>query len=151
MSGTDLLELSVERIIKAAPEKVYQTWLDRFEDWWAPKPWTTKILARDLRPGGASKLRMQGPDGQASEMEGVFLEVIPNRKIVLTNAFAADWIPQAPFMVALFTFEPHAEGTLYRGASRHWTEETHKQHQAMGFEAGWALVAGQLAALAEQD
>ncbi len=32
---------------------------------------------------------MTGPDGAASPMEGVVLEVVPNRRIVLTNAFTA--------------------------------------------------------------
>jgi uncharacterized protein YndB with AHSA1/START domain len=52
-------------------------------------------------------------------------------------------------MVAIFTFEPDGDGTLYRACARHWTEEAMKQHEAMGFIEGWGIVAGQLAALAE--
>ena len=33
----------------------------------------------------------------------------------------------------------------------HWNEETLKQHEAMGFQEGWSIVAGQLADLAEGD
>ena len=144
-------ELSVERYINAPPEIVFKVWTERLEEWWAPKPWTTQLIEQDLRPGGRSAMIMSGPDGATSPMEGVILEVIPNRSIVLTNAFTAGWIPQTPFMVAYFTFTPEGEGTRYRAGSRHWDEATHKQHEAMGFETGWGIVAGQLATLAEAE
>jgi uncharacterized protein YndB with AHSA1/START domain len=82
-------------------------------------------------------------------MEGVFLEVTPNRSIVFTNAFTVGWIPQTPSMVAFFTFAPEGRGTRYRAGARHWTEADHNQHEARGFIDGWTAVAGQLAALAE--
>ena len=82
-------------------------------------------------------------------MEGVFLEVVPNRRIVFTDAFAAGWVPQTPFMVGFVELTPHVGGTLYRAGARHWTEEDMNRHEAMGFEEGWTKVADQLAALAE--
>jgi uncharacterized protein YndB with AHSA1/START domain len=144
-------ELAVERYIDAPPETVFKVWTERLEEWWAPKPWTTKLIEQDLRPGGRSAMIMTGPDGTASNMEGVILEVVPNEKIVATNAFTVGWIPQAPFMVAFFTFTPEGGGTRYRAGSRHWDEATHKQHEAMGFTEGWGIVAGQLASLAEAE
>jgi uncharacterized protein YndB with AHSA1/START domain len=144
-------ELAVERHIDAPPETVYKVWVERLEEWWAPKPWSTKIIEQDLRPGGRSAMIMSGPDGASSPMEGVILEVVPNERIVLTNAFTAGWIPQTPFMLAMFTFTSEDAGTRYRALSRHWDEATHKQHEAMGFTEGWGIVAGQLAALAEAE
>ena len=144
-------ELAVERYIDAAPETVFKVWTERLEEWWAPRPWTTRVVEQDLRPGGRSALVMTGPDGEAPPMEGVFLEVTPNQSIVVTNAFSAGWIPQTPFMVAFFTFAPEGRGTRYRAGARHWTEADHKQHEAMGFIDGWTVVAGQLAALAEAE
>ena len=82
-------------------------------------------------------------------MEGVILDIVPNRKIVFTDAFTAEWVPQTPFMVAIFTFAPDGGGTRYRAASRHWDAASHKRHEAMGFQEGWGTVAGQLAELAE--
>ena len=144
-------ELAIERHIDAPPEVVYKVWTERLEEWWAPKPWTTKIIENDLRPGGRSAMIMSGPDGASSPMEGVVLEVVPNERIVFTNAFTAGWIPQTPFMVAIFTFTPDGDGTHYRAASRHWDEAAHAQHEAMGFVQGWTIVAGQLAELAEEE
>ena len=143
-------ELAIERYIDAPPETVFQVWTGRLEEWWAPKPWTTKIIENDMRPGGRSHMIMTGPDGSTSAMECVVLEVVPNRSIVFTNAFTAGWIPQKPFMVGFFSFAPEGRGTRYRAGSRHWDEATHKQHEAMGFTPGWTAVANQLAALAEE-
>lgn len=147
--GTPLHELSINRFIAASPETVWRAWTERLEEWWAPKPWTTKIVEQDLRAGGRTCTEMAGPDGVPMRNEGVVLEVVPNRKIVFTDAFAAGWIPQSPFMVAIFTFEPEGTGTRYTASARHWNEETLKQHEAMGFIQGWGMVAGQLAEIAE--
>jgi uncharacterized protein YndB with AHSA1/START domain len=144
-------ELSIERYIDAPPETVFRVWTERLAEWWAPKPWTTKVIEQDLRAGGRSAMIMSGPDGETSPMEGVVLEVVPNERIVLTNAFTIGWIPQTPFMVGFFTFTPEGSGTRYRAGSRHWDEATHKQHEAMGFNEGWTIVAGQLAELAEAE
>jgi uncharacterized protein YndB with AHSA1/START domain len=144
-------ELSVERLIAAPPAIVFKVWTTRLEEWWAPKPWTTRVIEQDLRPGGRSAMVMTSPDGMAVPMEGVILEVVPDQRIVFTNAFAVGWVPQVPFMVGLFTFTAEGGGTRYRAASRHWDEAAQKQHEAMGFELGWGTVAGQLAELAEAE
>jgi uncharacterized protein YndB with AHSA1/START domain len=144
-------ELSVERYIDAPPQTVYKVWTERLAEWWCPKPWTTEVIAQELRPGGRSALVMHGPAGEKEEMEGVILEVIPNERIVLTNAFTAGWIPQTPFMLGFFEFIPEGGGTRYRAGSRHWNEVTHKQHEQMGFMEGWGKVADQLAELAEAE
>ena len=144
-----MLELAVERLIAAPPAKVWEVWTTRLPEWWAPKPWTTQVIAMDLRPGGRSAMTMRGPEGESPPMEGVFLEVTPQRRIVVTDAYREGWIPQPPFMTAVFEFQPEGEGTRYRASTRHWTKEALKQHEAMGFVEGWGIVAGQLAALAE--
>lgn len=151
MTTQNNLELSFTRIIDAPREIVWRAWFERLEDWFAPKPWTTKIIEQDYRPGGRSAIEMTGPNGEKSGGDGVFLEVTPNERIVFTDAFLPGWVPQGPFMVGIFTFED-AEGgkTRYTAAARHWTEEAKTQHEQMGFEQGWGQVAGQLAAIAEE-
>jgi uncharacterized protein YndB with AHSA1/START domain len=95
---------------------------------------------------------MSGPDGTESvPMEGVILEVVPNERIVFTDAFAAGWKPQKAFMLGFFNFSPEGKGTRYRAGSRHWDEAAYKQHEEMGFTQGWSTVAAQLAELAEAE
>ena len=145
------LELSVERLIDAPVDIVWQVWTERTEEWFCPKPWRVEIVEQDLRPGGRSELIMRGPDGEEIPMEGVFLEVVPQQRIVSTDAFKAGWVPQGPFMVAVTEFEDQGGRTLYRARARHWTREAKEQHEAMGFQQGWSKVAEQLAELAEAE
>lgn len=144
-------ELSITRLIDALPETVYRVWTERLTEWWAPLPYTTPGVELDLRPGGRARMDMRAPDGTDLPNEGVFLEVVPNRKIVLTDAFKAGWIPNNPFMVTIVTFEPEGSGTRYTARVRHWSEDAMKRHEEMGFHQGWGTVAGQLAKLAEAE
>ena len=144
-------ELSITRLIEAPPETVYRVWTTRTSEWWAPKPYTTPHVELDLRPGGIGRMDMRAPDGSEMPNQGVFLEVEPNRKLVFTDAFKSGWAPQAAFMVVIVTFEPEGPGTRYTARVRHWSEDAKAKHEAMGFEQGWGIVAGQLAELAEAE
>lgn len=141
--------LQVERYINAKPETVWQIMTERQEEWWCPKPWRTEIIEQDWRAGGRSAMIMHGPDGETSPQEGVFLEVLAGRRFVSTDAFSVGWIPKGPFMVGFWEVIPQGEGSLYRAGSRHWNEETMRQHDAMGFVEGWGVCADQLKALCE--
>ena len=87
---------------------------------------------------------MHGPNGEVMPNEGIYLEVEPMRKIVFTDAFREGWIPQGPFMVGVFEYTPEGDKTRFRASARHWTKEAFEQHQAMGFEQGWSVMAEQL-------
>ena len=143
------LELSVTRLIDAPVAVVWKIATERMEAWWCPKPWRAEILEADWRAGGRSAMIMHGPNGEAVPYEGVFLEVSPGRRFVFTDAFKAGWMPQGPFMVGTMEFADEGGRTRYTGTARHWATESYEQHKAMGFEAGWAATAAQLAALAE--
>jgi uncharacterized protein YndB with AHSA1/START domain len=149
MTNAAAHELSITRYIDVSPEAVYRVWTERTAEWWAPRPYMTPVVEFDLRPGGSARTVMRGPDGTDLPNDGVFLEVVPNRKIVCTDAFTPGWNPQSAFMVAIMTFEPEGKGTRYTAIVRHWSEEAKKQHEEMGFHEGWGAVAEQLAALAE--
>jgi Uncharacterized conserved protein len=93
---------------------------------------------------------MASPEGQEYPNTGIYLEVVPNRKIVTTDAVTPDFRPAGPFMIAEITFDDLGSGkTRYRAVARHWNEETLKRHREMGFEAGWTKTARQLEALAK--
>jgi uncharacterized protein YndB with AHSA1/START domain len=151
-------ELSITRFIDASPETVYRVYTERTAEWWAPKPWKSRVIAQELRPGGRSSIEMEGPNGEQHPGEGVYLEVVPNQRIVFTNAFTAGWQPKPGMqsdcdflMVAIVEFEPEGSGTRYTARVRHWNEEAQKAHEAMGFEEGWGICAAQLAELAEAE
>lgn len=143
-------ELSVTRFIAAPPVRVWQVMTERLTEWWCPKPWTSEIIDLQWYAGGRSAMMMRGPDGEEHLTDGIMLEVVPEQRFVSTDAFRVGWIPQSPaFMVGIFAIAPEGHGTRYTATSRHWTEAAMREHEAMGFFAGWGAVADQLAALAE--
>ena len=151
-------ELSVTRFINAAPDAVYRAWTERPGQWFAPRPWTTPQAEWDLRPGGRMFTVMRSPEGEDMPGEGVFLEVVPNEKIVFTNIFEPGWKPQnlsgggCDFaMLAIITFEREGSGTRYTARVRHWDEATLKRHEEIGFHEGWAQCTAQLAEIAEAE
>jgi uncharacterized protein YndB with AHSA1/START domain len=105
----------------------------------------------DVRPGGGSEMMFYGPDGESFPNNGVYLEVVPNRKIVFTDAFTEGWNPtENPMFVGEITFEDLGNGeTLYVARARHWTDESAKKHTEMGFHEGWGICADQMEALAK--
>jgi uncharacterized protein YndB with AHSA1/START domain len=142
-------ELVLELVLDAPKEKLYRGWTEPalMKQWFAPKPWTTPKVEVDVRPGVKSSVVMCSPEGQDFPNPGQYLEVIPNRKIVFTDAFTGDWVPKdgAPFFVAEVSFEDAGAGkTKYTAKARHWTEEAKAQHEQMGFIPGWTMCAKQL-------
>jgi len=146
-------ELVLERILDAPREKVFRAWTEPelLKQWFAPKPYTTPVVEIDVRPGGNSRIVMRGPDGNEMEIFGVYLEVIPNRKLVSTDAYSSAWVPAAqPFMTMIITIEDAGAGkTKYTARARHWNEADKKRHEEMGFHTGWGICADQLEALAK--
>ena len=151
-------ELSVTRLIEAPPETVWRVWTGRMGEWWTPRPWKTPVVENDFRAGGRSYQEMESPEGERFPNEGVWLEVVPNERIVVTNVFKSGWVPQnlsgegCDFsMLAIFTFEPEGAGTRYTARARHWDDATLKKHEEMGFHEGWGQATVQLAELAEAE
>lgn len=146
-------ELKIELELDAPADKLYRCYTDPklLQQWFAPKPWTIKSVDTDVRPGGRFNFVMASPEGQEFPNKGLFLAVEPNKRLVTTDAITPDdFQPSGPFMVAEITFEDLGNGkTKYRAVARHWSEETKKQHEEMGFEPGWTQTARQLEALAK--
>lgn len=146
-------ELTLTRLIDAPREKLFRCWTDPelMPLWFCPPPWGVSKAEVDLRPGGSSLIVMRGPEGQEMPNRGVYLEVIPNEKLVFTDAFTSAWEPSdKPFMTGILTFEDEGGKTRYTATVRHWTAEDKAQHEAMGFHEGWGVATDQLEALAKK-
>jgi len=144
-------ELSVTRFIAARPEKVWDIMVNRQAEWWCPKPWRAEVDQQDRRPLGVCNMTFYGPDGEQSPQNGVYLAYDEGKRFVTTDAVTADFEPSGPFMIGIWEIEPEGDGTRYTATARHWTEETAKQHEEMGFTEGWGICAEQLKALCEAD
>ena len=145
-------ELVLTRLLGAPREAVYRCWTEAelLKRWFAPAPLTTPVAELDLRPGGSNLIVMKFPDGQEMPNHGVYLEVVPNERLVFTDAFVRAWEPsEKPFFTCILTFEDEDGKTRYTARARHWTAEACARHDAMGFHTGWGQCADQLEAVAK--
>jgi uncharacterized protein YndB with AHSA1/START domain len=75
----------IERVLDAPRELVWQLWTDPDEvtKWWGPEHFTTprEKIEFDLRPGGACRLTMVGPDGVEYPNDGHFGVVEPPERL----------------------------------------------------------------------
>lgn len=149
--AADERELVLTMTLNAPRANVYRAWTEPelFKQWFAPKPLTTPVAELDVRPGGATLVVMRMPDGQEMPNRGIYLEVVPNERLVFTDAYVSAWFPSAkPFMTVILTFEDDGEGTRYTARVRHWSAADRQTHEKMGFHEGWGQCARQLEAVA---
>jgi uncharacterized protein YndB with AHSA1/START domain len=147
-------ELVLERVLNAPREKLWRCWTEPklIVQWFTPPPYKTIRAVMDVRAGGSSNITMQSPDGQEIPNPGIFLEVVPNAKLVFTDAFTGGWEPAGkPFMTGILTFEDAGSGkTKYTARVRHWSVADREAHEKMGFHQGWGTATSQLEALAQK-
>ncbi|MGE0232432.1 MAG: SRPBCC family protein [Flavobacteriaceae bacterium] len=144
-------ELVLERLLDAPRGALWRCWTEPelLKQWFCPKPWTVSHAEMDVRPGGSSMVVMRSPEGEEFPNPGIFLEVVPQKKLVMTDAYTSAWQPsQKPFMTTVITFEDEGDKTRYVARCFHWSEEDRVQHEAMGFHDGWGQAASQLEELA---
>ena len=145
-------ELTITRLIAAPRHKVWRAWTEPalLQQWFTPRPWTTPVVETDVRPGGSSFVLMRGPDGSEHPNHGVYLEVVPDERLVFTDAYTRAWEPSAkPFMTVVLTFADEGGKTRYTARVLHWSEADRQAHEQMGFRDGWGKATDQLEALVE--
>jgi uncharacterized protein YndB with AHSA1/START domain len=144
------LDLVLTREIDAPRELVWAAWTtpEHLMKWFVPAPWSLASVELDLRPGGKFNSVMRSPEGQEFPNFGCFLEVVPNERLVFTDALLAGFRPAVtPFMTAIVTFEKNGAGTRYTATALHNNEAKRNEHEEMGFHTGWGKAADQLIAL----
>jgi uncharacterized protein YndB with AHSA1/START domain len=147
------LDLQIDRYLDTTPDKVWRCWTEPalICQWFCPKPWTVSEAIVDLRPGGRFFSLMHGPAGEVMPNDGALLDVVPNRRLVFTDLFLADWRPAASpglGFAGIVTMEPEGQGTRYRAMARHRIAAEAETHASMGFHQGWTIAADQLVEVA---
>jgi len=85
-------ELVITRVFDAPRELVFKAWTDpkHVAQWWGPKGFTNPVCELDVRPGGAIRIDMRGPDGVVYPMKGVFHEIVEPERLVFTSSAFED-------------------------------------------------------------
>jgi uncharacterized protein YndB with AHSA1/START domain len=81
-------ELTLTRTLNAPRALVFKAWTDpkMMAMWWGPKGFSNPRCEADVRPGGAIRIDMRGPDGTVYPMDGTFEEIVPPERLVFYAA-----------------------------------------------------------------
>jgi uncharacterized protein YndB with AHSA1/START domain len=82
-------ELVIERLFEAPRERLWQAWTnpEQMKRWWGPKDFTAPYAEIDLRVGGKYLSCMRSPEGKEFWSGGVYRQIVPLEKIVVTDSF----------------------------------------------------------------
>src|SRR5262249_46898803 len=106
----------------------------------------------DLRPGGIFHTVMRSPEGEDHPNFGCYLEVVPERKLVWTDALETNFRPSRHpahlgfRFTAAILLNPQGDSTKYTAHVMHSDPESRDKHESMGFLDGWGTVLNQLVA-----
>jgi uncharacterized protein YndB with AHSA1/START domain len=154
-------DLVLERTLDAPLELVWEAYTspEHIKRWWAPRPYATPEVEIDWRPGGIFRAVMTGPDDFREDFPGCVLDFVPKERIVWTSALGPEFRPneftdregcEAFAFTAVITFADAGGGkTAYKVVAMHGNPADREKHEKMGFQEGWAAVAGQLEVVAQ--
>lgn len=142
-------DLNITRTLALPPEVVWACWTTpaHIRNFFLPHPQKVTACQIDLRIGGRFETAFD-VEGAQQRNTWIYLEIIPHKRLVFTDAFAPGWQPAPePFMTAVIDFEPAPEGgTTQIATARHASEAAREQHEQMGYHAGWSIIFEQLEA-----
>lgn len=147
-----LSDVFFKRVFDAPRQLVFDAWTKRelLEKWWGPKGFTNPRCDIDVRPGGAIRIDMRGPNGIIYPMIGTFKEITPPERIVFVSG-AIDAQGKPIFDVEnIVTFEEVNGKTVL---SLHASvievfDEVAYQHMR-GMEIGWSQSLDRLEAMVQ--
>jgi uncharacterized protein YndB with AHSA1/START domain len=82
--------VTLHRVFPAPPERVYRAFLDpdAMAKWLPPHGFTGRVLQMDARVDGGYRMQFTNfSSGQVMTFGGRYLELVPNERIVNTDAF----------------------------------------------------------------
>lgn len=131
--GISASDLVIVRTFQAPRALVWQAWTDpaHIVRWWGPHRYTTPRAEMDLRPGGAIRLDMQGPNGGVRPVVGTVDEAVAPERLVTTTRLEQDGVVALEVQHTV-TFED-------RGSE---TRVTLRAHVLRATDAAAAAIAG---------
>ena len=127
--------LTLKRRLKAPPAQVFAAWIDpeKVMRWMGPGEIAGSSAECDARPGGRYRWVMRKPSGEELEVSGVYREVVPNEKLVLTWAWKA--APEEESLITVL-LKPDGDGTLLTLTHEQFADEDARDKHASGWTSG---------------
>lgn len=126
------IALRIERTFDAPRELVFAAWTEqeRMKRWHAAKDFEVVFVESDPRVGGSWRFSMESPDGTRHSAGGVYREVSPPGRLVLTHAWE-----DRPRVETLITISFFDEG----GRTRMIFEQVGFENEAVrdSHDGGW--------------
>lgn len=130
MEDTTKTKVTVEAIVNASMEKVWDAWTkpEHITRWcFASDDWHAPSSSSDLNTGGKLSTRMEAKDGSFGfDFEGTYTEIIPHEKLAVTLGDGRTWD----------TFFEEAEG----GVKVTEIFEAEAQNPIEMQQAGWQMI-----------
>jgi uncharacterized protein YndB with AHSA1/START domain len=84
--------LVIERFFNTPLELLWKAWTEPeyFKRWWGPNGFKCPFSKIDLRVDGVYLSCMRAPDGKDYWSTGVYREIVPLSRLVMTDSFAAE-------------------------------------------------------------
>ena len=142
-------DLTVTRVLQARRSDLWNAWEDPtlFVQWFTAAPTVTISKCHELYPGGSFEIAIRQEDGTEHPGNACILEVVANRRMVMTDALSKGWRPsETVFHTMMFDFEDEEGGTRLTVTAMHKNEDDRRKHEEMGFFDMWN---GAIASLGE--
>jgi uncharacterized protein YndB with AHSA1/START domain len=133
-------ELVITRVFNAPRELVFKAWTDptQLSQWWGPRGFTNPVCELDVRPGGAIRIHMRGPDGTVYPMTGVYQEVVEPKRIVFTTTPLDEQGNPLFEVLNTVTFAEKGGRTVFTVVARVIRATAEASPYLAGMEEGWA-------------
>lgn len=115
MDDSNKQELVITRIFNTPRERVWEAWTEpeMFMKWWGPEDFSCPAAEIDFRVGGKHLSCMRGAAAAGAPIQdfwstGTYKEIIPLKKIVVTDSFAdekGNIVPSTHYKMAGFPLE----------------------------------------------
>ncbi len=96
--------LILTRVFDAPRRLVFAVWTQpaHLVRWWGPRGFTVPSHRIDVRPGGAYRFCMRGPDGADHWLQGAYREIVEPERLSFTYAWEdAAGVPRHQTLVAV--------------------------------------------------
>jgi uncharacterized protein YndB with AHSA1/START domain len=106
LAKTEERTLVLDRVFDAPVALLWKCWTEKehLDRWSAPPGFTVPHSEGELRPGGTWRCCMRAPNGNELWLGGVYREIVPHKRLVMTHAWEEDGAP-GPETVVTVRFE----------------------------------------------